>query len=101
MTALLVVFPRGQLSAKDKERMTKAGIVAVEADDPNSVCQLQLTAPMVNTKLNGDALVLAALAALGTTETTSATSIATAADVARSKFVSMLAAALAPQGEAK
>lgn len=60
----LVIFPRGQLTSKDKERLTKAGIIAVEADDPKAVCQLQLTEPMVNTKINGDGLVRAAIGAL-------------------------------------
>lgn len=42
MSALVVVFPRGQLSQKDKERLTKHGIVAVEADDPKQVRMLSL-----------------------------------------------------------
>lgn len=60
----IVVFPRGQLTAKDKERLTKAGVIAVEADSPHEVCQLQITVPMVSTKISGDAIVMSALRAL-------------------------------------
>ena len=34
----VIVFPRGQLDPKDKERMSKAGIVAVDADVCNGRC---------------------------------------------------------------
>lgn len=43
----VIVFPRGQLTAKDKERLTKAGWTAVEADDPKSVVTLIPMAPLV------------------------------------------------------
>jgi len=33
----LVVFPKGSISPKDKERMSKEGFLAVEADDPSKV----------------------------------------------------------------
>lgn len=33
----IVVFPRGQLTPKDKERLTRAGVTAIEADDPSKV----------------------------------------------------------------
>lgn len=33
----VVVFPRGQLTSKDKERLTKSGVIAVEADEPSKV----------------------------------------------------------------
>lgn len=33
----VIVFPRGQLSAADKTKLTKHGFVAVEADDPKAV----------------------------------------------------------------
>lgn len=42
MSTLVVVFPRGQLSSKDKERMTKHGILAIEADDPSQVRMLSI-----------------------------------------------------------
>lgn len=33
----LVIFPTGSLSAKDKERMSKEGFLAIEAEDPTRV----------------------------------------------------------------
>lgn len=63
-THLIVVFPRGQLSEADKARMQEVGIIAIEADDPKSVQQLQLTQPLVNTAISGDAVVSAALHAI-------------------------------------
>jgi len=42
MSALVVVFPRGQLSPTDKGRLTKHGIVAIEADDPSQVRMLSI-----------------------------------------------------------
>lgn len=33
----IVVFPRGQLSKNDKERMSRHGVLAIEADDPSKV----------------------------------------------------------------
>lgn len=56
----VIVFPRGQLSAKDKERMTKAGIIAVEADEPSRVVQLMPSSALVS----GDDLLMAAFAGL-------------------------------------
>ena len=44
----LVIFPRGQLAPKDRERMTKAGFLVVEADDPSRVIQLAPTPHMVS-----------------------------------------------------
>lgn len=44
----VIVFPRGQLSAKDKERLTKIGIVAVEADDPSKVVTFIPGVPLVD-----------------------------------------------------
>lgn len=43
----VIVFPRGQLSAKDKERLTKSGIVAVEAEDPSKVVTVLPSASIV------------------------------------------------------
>jgi len=53
----VIVFPRGQLSKTDKERLTKAGVVAVEADDPAAVKMLLPSSSLVT----GDDLLLAAL----------------------------------------
>lgn len=33
----LIIFPKGTLSAKDKERMSKEGYLAIEADEPSKV----------------------------------------------------------------
>lgn len=56
----VIIFPRGQLSAKDKERLTKLGIVAVEADDPSKVVSVMPGAPLVS----ADDMLMAALAAI-------------------------------------
>lgn len=56
----VIIFPRGQLTPKDKERLSKEGFVAVEADDPKSVvCAI----PSVEL-LSGNDLFRAAIAAL-------------------------------------
>lgn len=44
----VIVFPRGQLSSSDKAKLTKHGIVAVEADDPKSVVTIVPGASMVS-----------------------------------------------------
>jgi hypothetical protein len=91
---LLVVFQRGQLTAKDKERMTKAGIVAVEADDPKQVVQLHLSAPLVTTGLTGDAIVTAALTAITSQPIETSTGGITGAGRVAAKFVALLSASL-------
>lgn len=58
VTKQVIVFPRGQLDAKDKERLTKAGVVAVEADDPRQVVMLLPSAPL----LRADDILMAAFA---------------------------------------
>jgi len=92
----VVIFPRGQLTAKDKERFTKAGVLAAEADDPSAVCQMHLTRPMVSTKISGDAIVQAALEALcfGADATGSLDTITYSARQ-RSEFVRLLSKSLA------
>lgn len=87
----VIVFPRGQLLPRDKERLTKAGVIAVEADNPNLVCQLHLTAPMVTTKLSGDAIVSAALTALSSQPASNSVGSQTHAGAAMAHFVSLLA----------
>lgn len=57
---MIVVYPRGQLSANDKARMTKHGILCIEADDPKSVVTLIPSAPFVSP----DDMLMAALAGL-------------------------------------
>lgn len=56
----LVIFPKGSLSAKDKERMSKEGYLAIEADDPSKIIL-----PMPTLTIQGDDLLIAALSAMG------------------------------------
>lgn len=62
----VIVFPRGQLSAKDKERLTKAGLIAIEADSPSSVVRIMVSEPLVlsQTVVTGDAILSALLISL-------------------------------------
>jgi hypothetical protein len=96
---LVVVFPRGQLNATDKERFTKAGILAVEADSPKEVVQLELAEPLrLNTSgITGDAIVLAALTAIAAQEPVTPGGSITASGRAAHHFVSLLAASLAKE----
>lgn len=55
----LVIFPRGQLSPKDKERVSKLGICAIEADDPSKVVTL-----IPGMAVSGDMLAMCALDAM-------------------------------------
>ena len=72
---MIIVYPRGQLTADDRASLKEAGIVAVEADDPKSVVTIVPSAPLVS----GDALLLAALdgikSALDSGSTRAATSM--------------------------
>lgn len=56
-TIQVVVFPRGQLNAEDRERLAKSGVLAVEADNPDAVRVLVPAAPMIC----ADDLLLSAL----------------------------------------
>ncbi|HIE5512994.1 TPA: hypothetical protein ACXNQL_002234 [Stenotrophomonas maltophilia] len=56
----IIVFPRGQLTAADRKRMAEAGIVAVEADEPDSVVTVVPGVPLATS----DDLVMAALGAI-------------------------------------
>jgi len=67
----VIVFPRGQLDAKDKERLTKSGVIAVEADAPHLVIMLTPGTGMVS----GDDLLMSALAGLDTDQTARATMV--------------------------
>lgn len=91
---MIVVFPRGQLKAVDRERLESAGVIAIEADDPKSVQQVQLSHPLVATNINGDALVRSALAALASQPPESSGGYITASGRGAHKFVSLLSAAL-------
>ncbi|MES2295262.1 MAG: hypothetical protein V4527_18340 [Pseudomonadota bacterium] len=59
MTQILVVKP-GTLSSNDKGKLRKAGVVTVEADDPQDVRLIGVE----GAPLNGDDITLAALTAL-------------------------------------
>ena len=97
---LVVVFPRGQLTPKDKERMTKHGILCVEADTPKDVVQLQLSAPMNLTSnlISGDAVVTAAFSAMTAFPPEAGGGI-TGAGRVMAEFVKLLAASV--KGAAK
>ncbi len=56
----VIVYPRGELSAEDRERMEAVGIVVVEADDPSRVVTVVPGVPLAMP----DDLAMAALAAL-------------------------------------
>lgn len=59
-TPQVLIFPRGQLTAKDKKALEGAGIVAVEADDPAAVvCPVP-----IGSVLGSDDVLFAALAAV-------------------------------------
>lgn len=44
----VIVFPRGQLTEKDKRAIARAGCVVVEADDPSKVVAAIPTVPLVS-----------------------------------------------------
>jgi len=60
MAKQVIVFPRGQLNDRDRKALGRAGVVVVEADDPQKVVSVLPGAPMVG----GDDLLRAALGAL-------------------------------------
>ena len=60
---MVVVFPRGQLSREDKAKLTKSGIVAVEADDPDKVSILSLL-HVSSATVSADDLFMAAMSAV-------------------------------------
>ena len=59
----VLVFPRGAIHPRDLRRLSRAGIVAIEADDPSKVVMLFPTVSL----LRGDDLLLAALVAVKST----------------------------------
>lgn len=91
---LIVVFPRGQLHADDKARMTLHGILCVEADSPKDVCQLQLTTPLYTSVLSGDAILRAALNALAKGVDADDYNKISGVARARSEFVRLLASSV-------
>lgn len=94
MSTLVVVFPRGQLSSKDKERLTKHGIVAVEADDPAAVRMLSIEA----CGIASNDMLSASLWALASQPEETSTGAITTAGRQRTDFVARLAKTMeAPQ----
>lgn len=94
---LLVVFPRGQLSAEDKAQMREVGIIAIEADDPKAVVQLQLSQPLLLSAagINADAFVRSLLMALAEQPAETRGGEINSAGRACASFVKQLAASLA------
>lgn len=90
---LVIVYPRNQLTAVDASRLAAAGIICIEADDPKSVVQLQLSAQLLTMPISGDDFVKAAINALATLPASTAR-VTTYMDVARSNFVAALAETL-------
>ena len=62
---MIVVYPRGQLSATDRETLHAAGVVAIEADDPGKVVTVLPMAP-ASLPINGDDMSMALLHAVTT-----------------------------------
>jgi len=95
MTApLVIVFPRGQLDEADKLTLREAGVIAIEADDPKAVQQLQLAHPLLCQALTGDAIVRAALSAIAGQPCETTTGQVTSAGKASHSFVTMLSNSL-------
>lgn len=89
MSTLVVVFPRGQLSPKDKERLSKHGILAVEADDPGAVRMLSTEACGVA----ANDMLTASLWALASESAEASNGSITTAGRQKANFVDLLAKA--------
>lgn len=101
ISPVIVVFPRGQLSADDKTRMEVHGILCVEADSPKEVCQLRIAAPLFTSQITGDAFVMAALQAMASRPAETAGGYISEAGRVKHEFVQHLAAALKGEGDAR
>lgn len=99
-TPLVIIFPRGQLSESDKLTMSEAGVIAIEADDPKAVQQLQLSRPMTCEGLTGDAIVRAALSAIAGQPRETELGYITGAGRAAHEFVKLLAESMQAQPDA-
>lgn len=91
---LVIVFPRGQLAETDKLTLREAGVIAIEADDPKAVQQLQLAHPLNCQALTGDAIVRAALSAIAGQSCETPTGQITTAGRASHSFVTLLSNSL-------
>lgn len=91
---LVIVFPRGQLAEADKLTLREASVIAIEADDPKAVQQLQLAHHLNCQALTGDAIVRAALSAIAGQPAESTGQYITAAGRAAHSFVKALSNSL-------
>lgn len=57
----IIVFPKGALSAKDKEKASKAGYLVLESSDPDKIRIIQ---PAMESLLPNDDFTMAAMAGL-------------------------------------
>jgi len=79
----VIAFPKGQLSAADRKRLTAAGIVFVEMDDPKAMHAVSCLS-LVQTAVDGDSVVRSAIKAMAETHS----------DDVRSRFIRALNAAI-------
>lgn len=56
----VIVYPRGQLSTKDRKALRDAGIIAIEADDPSKVVTVIPFSPISG----ADDLLMSAMAGI-------------------------------------
>lgn len=92
---LVIVFPRGQLDEADKLTLRGGGVIAIEADDPKAVQQLQLAHPLNCEGLTGDAIVRSALSAIAEQSPETPGGSITSAGRAAHSFVQRLSKSLA------
>lgn len=95
----IIAFPPGNLSDVDRARLEEAGIIAVEAVDPEAIVHIQFSAPLVSTCVSGDDLLRAALSAIAGQEPAGSNGLITAAGRAAHEFVRSLAGSAAQQRE--
>lgn len=75
----IVIFPRGQLTDADRRAMSKAGVLALEADDPSKVVAVIPCAPLIS----GDEMLIAAMTAIGSEAGATSVRIGFANELAR------------------
>lgn len=91
---MLVIYPRKQLTKLDKARMEAHGILAIEADDPSAVVEIQPATHFRVANVSGDAILRCALTAIANSPPATATNDITAAGRIAHKFVTDLAASM-------
>ena len=85
----VVVFPRGQLSKKDKERLTKTGSSPLRPTT-RKMFVLHLTQPLTTGLLTGDGIVRAALEAMSACARKNSAGSITGSGRVKSLFVELL-----------